>query len=143
MPPRTLKQSAVETLGANLTEMREYRKLTQTEAAKLAGIHRTLLTKWETAAQEPGIEGLLLMAATYRCPVDQLLSGVDASYDDVIESRLPVDAVRFYRAKVAAFSRGSQAAVDVMKDALVPAPTPEERAEGAAKERGKSSPIRA
>lgn len=143
MPPRTLEQSAVITLGENLKEMREYRKLTQAKAAALAGIARSLLAKWEAALQEPGIEGLLLMAVTYRCPVDQLLSGVDTPYDEIIEGRLPVDAVRFYRARVAAFTRGAQTAIDTMKDEVVPAPTKEENAGGPETARGKSAPTRA
>jgi transcriptional regulator with XRE-family HTH domain len=142
MPPRTLTKNATITLGFNLKEMREYRKLTQAAAAKKAGIHRSLLTKWEIGLQSIGLEGVLLMAVTYHCPIDQLLSGVDEHYDDIIEGRLPVDAVRHYRAKVAAFTREGNRAMDTMKDAIVPAPMTEETAEGQERARGKSSRVR-
>ena len=135
---RTLDKAAAKTLGENLKEMREHRRLTQVAAAKAASISRTLVTKWETAVQAPGIEGLLLMAVTYRCPIDQLLSGVDGAYDDIIEGRLPVDAVRHYRAKVAAFTREGNKALAGMRDALAPAPTTTETAAGPGTTRGKS-----
>lgn len=143
MPRRTLGKAAAKTLGENLREMREYRKLTQVAAAEQAGIERTLLTKWETATQSPGIDGLLLMAVTYRCPVDQLLSGVDAPYDDIIEGRLPVDAVRFYRAKIGAFTRESSTAIEAMRDALTRAPTTATSVEAQARDRGRSGAARA
>jgi len=98
--PRTLDDVSKETLGKNLKEARSRRGWTQVEAAKLAGVRRDRLVKWETGKETPGTEGLLLLAITYACPVDQLLSGVDEQYDEIIEARVPIDAQQHYAAKV-------------------------------------------
>lgn len=123
--PRELDSESKKTLGLNLREARGLKKWTQQEAADEIGVRRDRLNRWEMGREAPGAEGLLLLAIGYQCLIDQLLSGVDERYDNIIESRVPLDAQQHYRARMESFIRRTTAAIELLKpDVPVHAPTP-------------------
>jgi transcriptional regulator with XRE-family HTH domain len=141
--PRSLDDIAKETLGKNLREMRDKRAWTQAEAARRAGVRRDRLARWEIGRETPGTEGLLRLAIAYACPIDQLLSGVDERYDELIEARLPQDAHQHYRVKAEAFIRRTTAAMQLALDAPTLGPMRATNAETPERARGKSGGARA
>ena len=59
--------------GAWLHYLRKEAKLTQEEAAKLAGIPRTTLTTWERTGEMPGRREISRLAGAYRVSILRLL----------------------------------------------------------------------
>jgi transcriptional regulator with XRE-family HTH domain len=53
--------------------VREQRGLTLTEAAALAGMSKSTLSRLETGQRKPSLELLLPLAQTYRVPLDELV----------------------------------------------------------------------
>ncbi|MBQ8044151.1 MAG: helix-turn-helix transcriptional regulator [Clostridia bacterium] len=51
-----------EVIGKNIKSFRKKHKITQEKLAELSGIHRTSITKYETAKATPTLEHLLLIA---------------------------------------------------------------------------------
>lgn len=143
--PRTLDSVAKTALGANLVEARNKRGWNQGQAAGKAGVSRSRLNLWENGKETPGAEGLIRLAVTYDCPVDDLLGGVDEEYDDIIERRIPIDAHRFDRAKLRKLQALTMRAMQLTVEATeTRAPTPEAPSASAPlATRDKSKPTRA
>lgn len=140
--PRTLDDTAKASLGANLRAARKKHGWTQDEAAKRAGVFRSRLNKWERGKETPGTEGLLTLAITYSCQVDEFLGGVIEGYDEIIESRLPLDAQRYIKSKVDTFIRRTAAAMQLALEPGAPAPTSVKRVVERPAAHGKSKAIR-
>ncbi len=54
-------------------EFRKKRDLSQEEVAKILGVNRTAVAKWETGANSPRTDRLVELAKLFRCTVDELL----------------------------------------------------------------------
>lgn len=54
-------------------ELRERRDLSQEEVAKVLGVNRTAVVKWETGANKPRLDKVVELAKLFRCTVDDLL----------------------------------------------------------------------
>lgn len=54
-------------------ELRERRDLSQEEVAKILGVNRTAVVKWETGANKPRLDKVVELAKLFRCTVDDLL----------------------------------------------------------------------
>ena len=54
-------------------EFRAKRDLSQEEVAKILGVNRTAVAKWETGANSPRLDKLVELAKLFRCTVDELL----------------------------------------------------------------------
>jgi len=140
--PRTLDHAAKAALGANLRDVRNKRGWTQGEAAEKAGILRGRLNKWEKGRETPGTEGLLRLAITYGCPVDDLLGGVDEDYDAIIERRIPVDVQRHYQAKADTFMARMNAAMQLALTPGTPSPSAAAPADASRTNAGRSDTTR-
>lgn len=57
----------------NFKTMREKTGLKQEDAAKIFGVSRTAVAKWETGKSLPRAELLPLIAQTYHCEISELL----------------------------------------------------------------------
>lgn len=135
--PRTLDASARTTLGMNIRERRERVFPSQAAAADAMEIPRARLNKWEKGRETPGTEGLLLLAISFKCSVDQLLSGVDGEYDAFIEARPEFDALAHLRAKTEAFIRRQTQAMQLALD--VPAHVPTRATNAGGREAGRDT----
>ena len=60
-------------LAANLRQLREARRLTQSQAAKLAGLPRPTWTTLESGSANPTLQVLLRSAAALQVPLEELL----------------------------------------------------------------------
>jgi transcriptional regulator with XRE-family HTH domain len=142
---RKLSADGRRALGGNLVAEREKAQLSQGAAAGRIGITAPRLAIWESASgPTPELDGLVRLAALYKCPIDNFLGGVYDPYDTIIEQRLPIDAKRFYQAKHEALKALTLRAMDLTVSALAaPAPTPTARAANRAATSGKSKPARA
>ena len=56
-----------------IREFRERRDLSQDEVAKVLGVNRTAVVKWETGANKPRLEKIVELAKLLRCSVDALV----------------------------------------------------------------------
>ncbi len=56
-----------------IKELRQSKKMTQAELAKLLGIDRTTVTQWEIGKNMPRAKMLLQLADIFECDVDYLL----------------------------------------------------------------------
>lgn len=56
-----------------IKELRQSKKLTQAELAKLLGIDRTTVSQWEIGKNKPRANMLLQLADIFECDVDYLL----------------------------------------------------------------------
>jgi transcriptional regulator with XRE-family HTH domain len=65
--------AALDLVGSRLRRVREQRGLTLTEAAALAGMSKSTLSRLETGLRKPSLELLLPLAQTYRVPLDDLV----------------------------------------------------------------------
>lgn len=65
--------AALDLVGSRLRRVREQRGLTLTEAAALAGMSKSTLSRLETGQRKPSLELLLPLAQTYRVPLDDLV----------------------------------------------------------------------
>ena len=65
--------AALELVASRLRRVRQQRGLTLTEAAALAGISKSTLSRLETGQRRPSLELLLPLAGTYRVPLDDLV----------------------------------------------------------------------
>lgn len=127
---RTLSDDAKLTIGANLTEARKKVGWSQMEAAERAAVGRTRLNLWEKGHELPGLDGLMRLAVTYGCPIDDFLGAVDEAYDAIIERRVPPNWRQFYRAREAQIMRMQQAMMRLALNEPGSEPTREETAGG-------------
>ena len=56
-----------------IREFRERRDLSQDEVAKVMGVNRTAVVKWETGANKPRLDKIVALAKLLRCSVDDLV----------------------------------------------------------------------
>lgn len=56
-----------------IREFRERRDLSQDEVAKVLGVNRTAVVKWETGANKPRLDKIVDLAKLLRCSVDDLV----------------------------------------------------------------------
>ena len=56
-----------------IRELRERRDLSQDEVAKILGVSRTAVVKWETGVNRPRLGRIMEMAKLFRCTVDDLV----------------------------------------------------------------------
>lgn len=54
--------------------LRKEKHLRQEDLAKLIGVDRTTIAKWETGRVQPRLDRLLKMAEVFECTVDELLA---------------------------------------------------------------------
>ena len=57
----------------SIKEKRQAKNLTQEELAKIMGVDRSTVTKWENGQANPKISALPTLANTFGCTVDELL----------------------------------------------------------------------
>ena len=57
-----------------IRELRQEKQLSQEELARLLGVDRSAVAKWETGTNLPRAEKLIMMAKVFGCSVDELLS---------------------------------------------------------------------
>lgn len=65
--------AALDQVASRLRRVREQRGLTLTEAASVAGISKSTLSRLETGQRKPSLELLLPLAQNYRVPLDDLV----------------------------------------------------------------------
>jgi transcriptional regulator with XRE-family HTH domain len=63
--------------GKRLKELRTDRQLSQEDIARIAGVERSTVTKWETASSIPNAEILSLLADYFSISIDYLLDRID------------------------------------------------------------------
>lgn len=59
--------------GRNLRDVRKARRLTQQELATLVGVSKTTISGWETGANLPASQTLILLAKTLHTSIDYLV----------------------------------------------------------------------
>ncbi len=64
--------------GKRLKELREEKQKTQEDIAKIIGLERSTVAKWETTSTTPNAEALDLLATYFNVSVDYLLGRTDA-----------------------------------------------------------------
>ena len=57
-----------------IRELRQKKHLSQEELARLLGVDRSAVAKWETETNLPRAEKLLQMAEIFDCSVDKILN---------------------------------------------------------------------
>ncbi len=56
-----------------IREFRERRDLTSDEVAKILGVDRSAVVKWETSANLPRLDKAIALAKLLRCSMDEML----------------------------------------------------------------------
>lgn len=56
-----------------IRELRQKKQLTQEELARLLGVDRSSVAKWETGSNSPRMDKLLLLAKFLECSLDDLV----------------------------------------------------------------------
>ncbi|MBQ7514718.1 MAG: helix-turn-helix domain-containing protein [Schwartzia sp.] len=56
-----------------IREFRERRDLTTDEVAKILGVDRSAVVKWETGANLPRLDKAIALAKLLRCSMDEML----------------------------------------------------------------------
>ncbi len=64
-----------QAIGASLTHMRRYFRITQDELAARLGVSRQAVSKWETGAALPDVAQLMRLSEIYGVMVDDILRG--------------------------------------------------------------------
>lgn len=57
-----------------IRELRQEKQLSQEELARLLGVDRSAVAKWETGTNLPRTEKLMMLAKVFGCSVDELLA---------------------------------------------------------------------
>ena len=57
-----------------IRELRQKKQLTQEELARLLGVDRSSVAKWETGSNSPRMDKLLLLAKILGCSLDDLVN---------------------------------------------------------------------
>jgi len=57
-----------------IRELRQEKQLSQEELARLLGVDRSAVAKWETGTNLPRAEKLIMMARIFGCSVDEILN---------------------------------------------------------------------
>lgn len=56
-----------------IRELRQKKELSQEELARLLGVDRSAVAKWETGSNLPRAEKLMMLATIFGCSLDELL----------------------------------------------------------------------
>lgn len=84
----SLSVKGIKAFGANVTRLREAAGLKQNVLAQRVHRSAATLSAWENSRNGlPEAPTLLALAKALRCSVDDLLAGVDAEYDALMEQR--------------------------------------------------------
>jgi transcriptional regulator with XRE-family HTH domain len=67
-----------ETLGVNLSKMRETRRLTQDQLAERAYVSKKSISNWERGVSTPGWGNIERLASVLKCDISDLLDDPDA-----------------------------------------------------------------
>lgn len=59
--------------GIKLKELRNEKRLTQAQLAKIFNVSKTTICQWETSRQEPGLEDLVAIAYYFKVSADYLI----------------------------------------------------------------------
>ena len=57
-----------------IRELRQEKQLSQEELARLLGVDRSAVAKWETGTNLPRAEKLLMLAKIFDCTLDEILN---------------------------------------------------------------------
>ena len=57
-----------------IRELRQKKELSQEELARLLGVDRSAVAKWETGSNYPRAEKMMAMAKIFGCTLDELMS---------------------------------------------------------------------
>ena len=57
-----------------IRELRQKKQLTQEELARLLGVDRSAVARWETGSNLPRAEKLITLAKVFGCSLDELLT---------------------------------------------------------------------
>ncbi len=61
-----------------IRELRQKKELSQEELARLLGVDRSAVAKWETGGNFPRAENMIAMARLFGCSLDEMMStGID------------------------------------------------------------------
>ena len=60
-----------------LKELRIENKMTQSQLAKLIGVHQSMIVRWESGECEPTVSNLFKLSETFDCSVDYLIGKTD------------------------------------------------------------------
>jgi transcriptional regulator with XRE-family HTH domain len=71
------------TLGHKIKDFRKAKQITQEELAKMFGVDRSTVGKWESDSSKPDIEVLMKLSEIFDVSTDYLLGKVDYSKLDV------------------------------------------------------------
>lgn len=85
---------AVPTIGGNLRQIRRALELTQAGLSSLAGVQQSNISGWEKNQKEPTVTSLLRVARALGCTIDDLVKGVDETYDANVAAMRAGDPVR-------------------------------------------------
>jgi transcriptional regulator with XRE-family HTH domain len=83
-------------IAKNLHDLRRAAKLNQTELANVVGVEQPAVSKWERGKSEPSASDLPKIATAFGCTVNDLLRGVDATYDSMITRAETAHAKKSY-----------------------------------------------
>ena len=68
-------------IGNNIKEYRENKKLTQKDIAQILGVEPGTISKYESGMIEPNIESLKKLANTFEITVDELINKESNKFD--------------------------------------------------------------
>lgn len=57
-----------------IRELRQKKELSQEELARLLGVDRSAVAKWETGSNYPRVEKMMAMARIFGCSLDELMN---------------------------------------------------------------------
>ena len=69
--------TALDQVGSRLRQIRAHREVTLVELSERTGISKSTLSRLENGQRRPTFELLLLLAQTYRVPLDDLVGAPD------------------------------------------------------------------
>lgn len=73
--------------ATTLKALRLKLEMTQVEVATAAHLTQSAVSRYETGEDLPELPALLKLATGLRTPLDQLVAGIDAAYDALVDSR--------------------------------------------------------
>lgn len=72
-----MSETALPAFGQRLSALRQERGFTQEELAKVSGISKAAIGRWEMGANLPGAESVCKLADALNCSADVLLCRID------------------------------------------------------------------
>lgn len=90
-----MKKSSCNVFGKRLSELREEKRLTQTELSQLLDIQRVTIAKYETGERAPSIDNLISFAEFFDVSADYLLNLSPAKSNDKADLKAVCDYIGF------------------------------------------------